>query len=56
MFRELFSRIGDIRATGEPELLSSTFIHGIKHLPAEFTPTKPSRQRPAATRPESAWR
>ena len=41
MFRELFSRIGDIEATGEPELLSSAFIHGIKHLPAEFTPTKP---------------
>ena len=43
MYRELFSRIGDIEATGEPELLSSAFIHGIKHLPAEFTPTKPVR-------------
>ena len=42
MFRELFSRIGDIHATGEPELLSSAFIHGIKHLPAEFTPTGPA--------------
>ena len=42
MFRELFTRIGDIRATGEPDLLSSAFIHGIKHLPAEFTPTKPA--------------
>ncbi|MCY3888892.1 MAG: cytochrome P450, partial [bacterium] len=41
MFRELFTRIGDIRATGEPEPLSSAFIHGIKHLPAEFTPSKP---------------
>ena len=41
MFRELFTRIGDIEATGEPELLSSAFIHGIKHLPAKFTPTKP---------------
>ena len=40
MFRELFNRIGDIEATGEPELLSSAFIHGIKHLPAAFTPTK----------------
>ena len=39
MFRELFTRIGDIEATGEPELLASAFIHGIKHLPAEFTPT-----------------
>jgi len=41
MFRELFSRVGDIRATGEPDLLASSFIHGIKHLPAEFTPSKP---------------
>ena len=43
MFRELFTRIGDIHATGEPELLASAFIHGIKHLPAEFTPTGPLR-------------
>jgi len=41
MFRELFSQIGDIRATGEPDLLASSFIHGIKHLPAEFTPSRP---------------
>ncbi len=42
MFRELFTRIGDIEATGEPDLLASAFIHGIKHLPAEFTPVKPA--------------
>ena len=42
MFRELFSRIGDIRATCEPDLLASAFIHGIKHLPAEFTPARPT--------------
>ena len=41
MFRELFDRIGDIHATGEPAPLSSSFIHGIKHLPAAFTPSKP---------------
>ena len=41
MFGELFSRIGDIHATGEPDLLASAFIHGIKHLPAEFTPSRP---------------
>ena len=46
MFRELFSRIGDIHATGEPELLSSAFIHGIKHLPASFTPSNPSPPHP----------
>ena len=38
MFRELFTRIGDIHATDRPDLLASAFIHGIKHLPAEFTP------------------
>ena len=43
MFRELFSRLPDIRATGEPALLSSSFIHGIKHLTATFTPTAPRR-------------
>ena len=42
MFRELFGRIGDICATGEPDLLASAFIHGIKHLPAEFTPARPT--------------
>ena len=38
MFRELFNRLPDIEASGEPELLLSSFIHGIKHLPATFTP------------------
>ncbi len=38
MFRELFKRIPDIQASGEPDLLMSSFIHGVKHLPATFTP------------------
>ncbi|MEM9563066.1 MAG: cytochrome P450 [Actinomycetota bacterium] len=38
MFRQLFQRLPDIEATGPPELLQSSFIHGIKHLPASFTP------------------
>ena len=37
MFRELFHRLPDIEATGEPETLASAFIHGVKHLPAAFT-------------------
>ncbi|MEM7342419.1 MAG: cytochrome P450 [Actinomycetota bacterium] len=41
MFRELFDRLPDIAATGEPALLSSAFIHGIKHMDATFTPTAP---------------
>ncbi len=38
MFKELFDRVPDIHATGEPDLLASSFIHGVKHLPAAFTP------------------
>jgi cytochrome P450 len=37
-FRELFERAPDLRVTGEPERLASNFIHGIKHMPCEFTP------------------
>jgi cytochrome P450 len=36
LFRELFRRIPDIGATGEPERLRSNFINGIKHLPAAW--------------------
>ena len=43
MFREIFSRLSDIRSCGEPDLLASAFIHGIKHLRAEFTPTAPRK-------------
>ena len=39
MFRELFKRLPDIEASGEPEVLAASFIHGVKHLPATFTPT-----------------
>ncbi|MFL6205253.1 MAG: cytochrome P450 [Acidimicrobiales bacterium] len=38
MFDELFRRVPDIRAVGEPERLQSNFINGIKHLRAEWTP------------------
>ena len=43
MFRELFKRLPDIEATGEPSLLSSSFIHGVKHLDATFTPISGTR-------------
>ena len=38
MFRELFRRMPDIHAAGEPDRLLSSFINGIKHLPARWTP------------------
>ena len=34
MFRELFARVPEIRASGPPDPLFSSFIHGVKHLPA----------------------
>jgi cytochrome P450 len=36
-FSELMRVIPDIEA-GEPQLLRSAFIHGIKRMPCEFTP------------------
>lgn len=38
MFEELFRRLPDIEVTGEPSMLQSSFIHGIKRMPASFTP------------------
>jgi cytochrome P450 len=38
MFRELLSRLPDLRVVGEPDRLTSFFIHGIKHMQCEFTP------------------
>ena len=38
MFRELFHRLPDIQASGEPDVLAGSFIHGVKHLPATFSP------------------
>jgi cytochrome P450 len=33
MFRELFTRMPGIRASGRPSYLLSNFINGVKHLP-----------------------
>ena len=38
MFEELFTRLPDIEVTGPPEMLQSSFIHGIKRMPCAFTP------------------
>lgn len=37
-FRELYEQVPDLHAVGEPDLLHSAFIHGIKRLDCEFTP------------------
>ncbi len=38
MWNELLRRLPDIRATAPPELLRSSFLHGVKHLPCVWTP------------------
>src|SRR5258706_12769665 len=38
MFEDLFRRLPDIHVTGEPDMLLSPFIHGIKRMPCAFTP------------------
>lgn len=38
IFRELLHRLPDIDIVGEPDYLRSSFINGIKHMTAEFTP------------------
>jgi len=40
IFRELFRRLPDLHAVGEPQRLRSSFINGIKHLLCEFTPLR----------------
>ena len=36
ILRELLTRVPDIRSTGDPDRLLSSFINGIKHLQCEF--------------------
>jgi methyl-branched lipid omega-hydroxylase len=40
MFHELFTRMPDLRVSGPETPLLSYFIHGIKYMPIEWTPTK----------------
>jgi cytochrome P450 len=37
MFEELFRRLPDIEISGEPDMLQSSFIHGIKRMPCRWT-------------------
>ena len=43
MYRELFTRLPDIAAVGEPQRLRSSFINGIKHMDCTFTPVAARR-------------
>ena len=40
MFEELFRRLPDIEISGDPDMLLSAFIHGIKRMPCRFTPQR----------------
>jgi methyl-branched lipid omega-hydroxylase len=42
MFDVLLHRLPDIEVSGEPAMLFSNFIHGIKRMPVRFTPRPPS--------------
>ena len=44
MFEELFRVLPDIEISGEPAMLLSAFIHGIKRMPCRFTPRKPEAE------------
>jgi cytochrome P450 len=37
MFQELLTRLPDIEVSGEPAMLQSAFIHGIKRMPCRWT-------------------
>ena len=39
MFEQLLARLPDLEITGDPAILQSAFIHGIKRMPCAFTPT-----------------
>ncbi len=43
MFEELLARLPDIEVSGEPDMLRSNFIHGIKRMPVEFSVPTGSR-------------
>jgi len=51
MFEELFRWLPDIAMTGEPDYLQSGFIHGIKRMTCEFTPTEIPRLEPLGDTP-----
>jgi cytochrome P450 len=44
VFRELLRRLPDLEISGEPAMLQSNFIHGIKRMPCTFTPGGSARR------------
>jgi len=50
IFQEIVERMPDVRLTGEPEILRSNFISGIKHLPVAFSPGPRKHAEPGGQR------
>ena len=42
LFEELFEYLPDIRVSGSPRYMQSMFFNGVKALPCEFTPRRPT--------------
>ena len=38
LYQELFGRVKTMELIGEPRLVQSTFVSGLKSLPIRFTP------------------
>jgi cytochrome P450 len=38
MFRQLLTRMPDLRSAGEPERMASNFIAGVHAMPVRWTP------------------
>jgi len=45
-FGKLLSRLQSIDLEGEPQLIKSSFIHGVKHLPIRYRLRPASAKRP----------
>jgi cholest-4-en-3-one 26-monooxygenase len=49
IFHEILDRFADMRLAGEPEMLRSNFISGMKHLPVTFSPGNRVNPGPLST-------
>ncbi|MCW2997880.1 MAG: cytochrome [Solirubrobacterales bacterium] len=38
IFKEVYTRMPDLRIVGEPDFLDANVVHGVKRLPAQWTP------------------
>jgi cholest-4-en-3-one 26-monooxygenase len=45
---EILGRIPDMKLTGEPQILRSNFIGGVKHMPVKYTPGRKVSPTPVA--------